>query len=246
MCASEQGERTAGRGQEQSQNYEEKGKEELLTEADELVKQLVNKLPSRVSRGTVSTISKTALKGYAIRASLFHRMTELAEVAIDLYRQDRLIAAIVTTRSAFETAALLYHTYKHIEKVVETGKIGDIDDDLMKVLFGERLPDTDYVSVNILTVIDKLDKVATGVRDMYDGLCEFSHPNWSGVMGAYAKADQDIFTLNFNQKHENIPPEVGLLALIAALSAFENYESAMSAILPNFTKIHEESRENAD
>ena len=246
MCASEQGERMAGRGQEQSQNYEEKGKEELLTEADELVKQLANKLPSRVSRGTVSTISKTALKAYAIRASLFHRMTELAEVAIDLCRQDRLIAVFVTTRSALETTALLYHTYKHIEKVVETGKVGDIDERLMEVLFGERLPDTEVKAVNILTAIDKLDKVATGVRGMYDGLSEFCHPNFLGAMYAYAKADQDVFNLNFNQKHENIQPELGLIALIYALSVFEYYESAMSDILPNFTKIHEESRENTD
>jgi hypothetical protein len=246
MCALEQGERMAGRGQEQSQNYEEMGKEELLTEADELVKQLTKNLPLGVSRESVSTTSKTALKAYVIRASLFHRMTELTEVAVDLYRQDQLIAAFVITRSAFETAALVYHTYKHIKKVVETGKIGDIDERLMEVLFGERLPETEYKTVNILTAIDKLDKEVTGVRDMYDGLCEFAHPNWSGAMGAYVKADQDFFTLNFNQKHENIPPEVGLLALIAALSAFEHYESAMSAILPSFTKIHEEGRENAD
>ena len=227
-------------------NSEEKGKEELLTEADELVKQLAKNLPSRVSRESVSNTSKTALKAYVIRASLFHRMTELAEVAIDLYRQDRLIAAFVITRSAFETAALAYHTYKRIEKVVETGEIGDIDEDLMKVLFGERLPETEWKAVNILTAIDKLEREATGVRDMYEGLCEFAHPNWAGAMGAFATADQDLFTLDFHQKHENIPPEAGLEALIAALITFKHSESAMSDILPNFTKIHEESRENAN
>jgi len=233
-------------GQEEAESYEGKTKEGLLTEAAELVKQLAKNLPSRVSRESVSNISKTALKAYVIRASLFHRIIELAGVAIDLYRQDRLIGAYVITRSAFETAALAYHAYKHIERVVETGKIGNIDDTLMKVLFGERLPETEWKSVNILTPIDKLDKEAKGVRAMYEVLCEFAHPNWAGAMGAYAKADQDFFTLDFDQKHENIPPEAGLEALVAALLAFEHSESSMSGMLADFTKIHEGERENAN
>jgi len=231
----------AKRDQEESHDYEGKGKEELLTEAEYLVKQLAENLPSKVSRELVSDTSKTALKAYVIRASLFHRMAELADVAIDLYRRNRLIAALVITRSAFETAALAYHTCKHIEKVVETGKIGDIDETLMKVLFGERLPEAEWKSINILTAIDKLDKEAPGVRGLYEDLCEFAHPNWSGAMGAYAKADQDYFNLDFDQKHKNVPPEAGLEALIGALVAFEHSESAMSAILPDFTKIHEDS-----
>ena len=221
-------------------------RQELLKEAEELQKQLAKNLPSRVKRESISNTSKTALKAHVIRASLFHRITELAEVAIDLYRQDRLIAAFVITRSAFETAALAHHTYKHIDKVVETGKIGDIDETLMNVLFGERLPESECKAVNILTTIDKLEKEATGVRNLYEGLCEFAHPNWSGAMGAYAKDDQGPFTLDFDQKHENIPPEAGLEALIAALTIFEYSESAMSNILPDFTKLHEESEENAN
>ena len=236
----------AERSQEQSQNSEQKNKEELLTEADELVKQLAKNLPSRVNRESISNTSKTALKAHVIRASLFHRITELAEVAIDLYRQNRLIAAFVITRSSFETAALAHHTYKHIEKVVETGKIGDIDETLMKVLFGERLPESECKAVNILTAINKLDKEAPGARDLYDGLCEFAHPNWSGAVGAYAKDDQGLFTLDFDQKHENIPQEAGLEALTAALETFNYSESAISNILPAFTKLHEESGENSN
>lgn len=227
-------------------NKEIPTRQELLKEAEELQKQLAKNLPSRVSRESISNTSKTALKAHVIRASLFHRITELAEVAIDLYRQDRLIAAFIITRSAFETAALTHHTYKHIEKVVETGKIGDIDETLMKVLFGERLPESECEAVNILTAINKLDKEIPGMRNLYNGLCEFAHPNWSGAMGAYAKDDQGPFTLDFDQKHENIPPEAGLQALIAALETFKHSESNMSSILPAFTKLHEESGEDAN
>lgn len=227
-------------------NKEITTRQELLKEAEELQKQLAKNLPSRVSRESISNTSKTALKVHVIRASLFHRITELAEVAIDLYRQDRLIAAFIITRSAFETAALTHHTYKHIEKVVETGKIGDIDETLMKVLLGERLPESECEAVNILTAINKLDKEIPGMRNLYNGLCEFAHPNWSGAMGAYAKDDQGPFTLDFDQKHENIPPEAGLQALIAALETFKHSESNMSSILPAFTKLHEESGEDAN
>ncbi len=228
------------REQEEPQDCKEEDKEELLIEAVRFTNQLAKNLPSEVTRESVSDTSKTAWKAYAIRASLFHRMTELAEVAIDLSRQDRQVAALVITRAAFETAALMYFTYKHIERVVETRELGDIDNILMKVLMGDRLQNTDIESFNSLTAIDKLDKIAPGIRGLYDGLCEFTHPNWSGAMGAYAKIGEDFFDLKFDQKNENIPAGLELTPLITALDTFEHSNRKLSDILPAFTKIHEE------
>ncbi|MCD6392519.1 MAG: hypothetical protein J7M40_03330 [Planctomycetes bacterium] len=162
-------------------------------------------------------------------------------MAIGLYRQDRQVTALVITRAAFETAALMYYVYRHIEKVVETRELGDIDNTLMKVLFGDKLPDSDIESINLLTAIDKLDKITPYVRDLYDSLCEFTHPNWSGAMGAYAKTGKDFYDLKFAQKDNNVPAEIGLFALIAALGTFEHSARELSDILPAFTKIHEES-----
>jgi hypothetical protein len=56
----------------------------------------------------------------------------------------------------------------------------------MKISLGTKYND-DIVSHNIMTHIDKLEKNYPGIKNYYDALCEFVHPNWDGVQGSYSE-----------------------------------------------------------
>ena len=65
-------------------------------------------------------------------------------------------------------------------------------------------------SYNVLTAVNRLDKEFGGLRQMYDNLCEFTHPNWSGVMGSYSKIDKQEYTLYLGKEHGKPPLAFGL------------------------------------
>jgi len=55
-----------------------------------------------------------------------------------------------------------------------------------------------FTALNILTVIDKLSKYIPNLRDTYDHLCEYAHPNYDGLTGLYCKWE-DIATANISK-----------------------------------------------
>ncbi len=55
-------------------------------------------------------------------------------------------------------------------------------------------------AINVLTLIDKVDKDFPGFRKSYDQLSEYAHPNWCGVLGAYSHLDRDSYTVTFDAR----------------------------------------------
>ena len=155
-------------------------------------------------------------------------------------------------RAAFETAALLYYVCKKIRDAVQTKKVDNIDETLMKVLFGQRRNGTEVQAINIPTTIDHLDKETridsnSYVRYLYDELCEFTHPNWNGTAGYYAHMDVDSFFTTFDQEpKEYFPNDAILLPFNVALMIIEEYDKELKKILPEFTNLHEETWKEKD
>ncbi len=212
------------------------------------------RLPEAINRKNVSDISKTALKAHLIRASLLYRYSDLTNNSTSLSKEGAVIPALILARAAFETAALLYYTYTKIYAVVKTGDMSEIDDILMRIMFGEKLQpiteDANISAVNILTVINSLDKEMEklgiqGIRDLYDGLCEFAHPNFSGAFAAYATQDNP-FSCAFGVKPEYLDADMPLSFLHTSLLILEKCDKDLIEILPKFTKLHESSKPQND
>lgn len=224
------------------------------SELEKKLQCLEARLPEAINRKNVSDISKTALKAHLIRASLLHRYYDLAKNSKTLSNEGSVIPALILARAAFETAALLYYTYTKIDAAVKTGGVSEIDDILMRIMFGERLQqiteDANISAVNILTVINLLDKQmeklgVQGIRDLYDDLCEFAHPNFSGAFGAYATEDNP-FHYAFGVKPECLDADMPLPFLHTSLLILEKCDEALIEILPKFTKLHESSKQQND
>jgi len=225
-------------------------------EFEKKLQRLKSRLPKVISRENVSDISKTALKAHLIHVSLLYRYYELAKNSKKLSEEGAVISALILARAAFETTALLYYTYTKIDATIKTGDISKIDDTLMRIMFGEkrqRIAEVpNILAVNILTVIDLLDKEMgkLGVQDiraLYDDLCEFTHPNFSGAFGAYADASKDNpFHCAFGVKPECLDADMPLPFLHTSFIILESCDEDLIKILPEFTKLHESIKPQND
>ena len=217
-----------------------------LAKAKQLSRQLSSNLPKKIKAASLSHYSKLPFKAFSLREVLIHRITELSEVAVELFESEKLVSAIIMTRAVYETTSVLYWLYKRLKQVCATKELGNIDEFFMKSLFGskneERLPE----SYNILTAINHTDKDFQGYRNAYNSLSEFAHPNWSGLFGAYSKLNQEKIILELGKEVGNIPLSVALPLLLGALTLFIDYYNEMETYLLQFNEICDEICQNSN
>ena len=201
-------------------------------------------LPDRVDPASISHKAKIPFNVITYRESLLHRITELSDSATELYGlPNKAISAIILTRAAQETFALLFVLHINVAKVVKTKKLDGFHEYLMTNTFGYRTKNDDELPTmpNILGAIDKVDKVLGGhFRRSYESLSEYCHPNCAGVHSSYVKIDRENVWADIGTTHtvESIDPIVG--TLLASLELFEYYYNEMSPIMNDFIDICED------
>ena len=218
-----------------------KSREDLLAELQETHQRFVqNLVVEKLHAFSISRTAKTPFKAFCLREALYYRMTDLSGAAIDMYKQNKIVPAIIIIRAAYETAALCFYVYKNLNQAIEKHDSIEIDDFLMKAGHGGKLDEVHYKAFNILTVIKHLDKEFSGLESMYYWLCEVAHPNWPGCEGAYSTLNTEENYVEFSLKNKSIPSGVGLNELSIALVVFEHYYNKMADILPEVVKLCEE------
>jgi hypothetical protein len=230
---------------------------ELLQEAEELYQKLFEALPTRVEckPGTAPKNERIPFKAHLARAALIYRAVDITGAALDLVKKKRPTPAFVLSRCVFETAAVLYLLCQRLQRVVETNKLGNIDDFLNRIAVGGRsefqpeAPDGSIIkSVRISNAIDKLSKEHKGLAREYGFMCEFAHPNFLGTLGSYGKLnkEQDFYSFSLDASYENIPePNVyGLNMLVVSLLIITIYQKKVTEILPKFNECVETKSKN--
>jgi hypothetical protein len=202
-----------------------------LALAKELASNIRSSLPKELYAGAYTLKSKIPFKAASFREVLMHRVSDIAEVAVELYESNRLVPAFIVTRALIETTATLYWLHQKSCEFLEKEDEDSYDEFLMKGMLGSKDGTTKHESYNVLTAVDRLDKEFKGLRQMYDTLCEFTHPNWSGVMGSYSKLDTKENILYLGKEHANPPLAFGLGPLIAGLAIFQDYYNALADVL---------------
>ena len=122
-------------------------------------------LPSRVDPATISHKAMIPFNVLTYRESLLHRITELSDSATELFSSpNKVISAIILTRAAQETFALLYVLHLKMTKVISTKELSGFHEYLMTNTFGYRTEADDDLPTmpNILGAIDKVDKTLGG------------------------------------------------------------------------------------
>jgi hypothetical protein len=213
--------------------------EEALEYIKGLHEQLAANLPPSVERWSISHHAKLPFKAMSLRGILMYRVAELSKAAHHLYEARSLIPAFVLSRAVVETGALLFALLKNMRRVVREQEVGDVDDFLMKALFGRRTPNYDLPAFNVLTLIDHMDKESEGVRNLYDFLCEYTHPNYSGSYGAYGSEDKENYKLNLGVDFERINWQPAILSHLITVREFIKHCEEISGLLADFTAVCE-------
>lgn len=216
---------------------------ERLALAKQFASNIRGSLPKELYAGSFTLKSKIPYKASSFREVLIHRVSDLADVAVELYEANRLVPAFIVTRSVVETTAVAYWLYQKSSDFIEKRDEEAFDEFLMKGMLGSKDGTTKYESYNVLTAVDRLDKEFPGLRDMYNTLCEFTHPNWSGVMGTYSRVEKEKYLLHLGKEHRQPPLAFGLAPLIGGLSIFQDYYNALAKILTSINEHYENSKQ---
>ncbi len=133
--------------------------------------------------------------------------------------------AVILTRAIVETFAVLFDFHKRLDRFLkdEAKDNRALDDFLMRCLMGSRNNPDMPNAVNILNLIDHVEKVAPDFRSVYDSLCECAHPNWAGTFGAFGSIKTETTELELGPLGRIPAYSAGLSVLSGSLIAFEHY-----------------------
>jgi len=215
-----------------------------LQEAIQLNAQLQTLLPEVIHPQEVSSKAKIPYKVLMLRELLIHRMAELSDEARILLSAKKVLPSLILARAAFETTAALFTLRKKIKSVLDSEKLGQIDDEVVKLVLGSRSGIGTVEAFNVLTFIDHLNETFEGLRKTYEDLCDFTHPNWSGCYGVYGQLDRQTKSVTFKKnsgKALEFPYSLGITSLVMALEIFIDHYHELSEILPKFTEVCDEA-----
>lgn len=157
-----------------------------------------------------------------LREILGHRIVDLSEKSIALIENNQLVPAFLVIRATMESVALLYNLHEKIIAAIESTDIDTLSTFLENAALGSRNDDTDFTAQNILTALDKLERKYNGVREMYDQLSEFCHPNFAGLMASYSRLDKDNIVIILGPDNEP-PMPLGDTPFVVSLKIGEHY-----------------------
>ena len=171
----------------------------ILQEARSEIAMLSASLPKEVDLLGLSTEYKTGAKVLMLREAIIWRMEELSRNALARLDDNDLVASAMLTRGVMETTAAVVYLDKLVTRGINEGITDDLDDKLTGFLTGSRIWEELGGAINVLTMIDAVEKVIPGYRRNYEVLCEYAHPNWSGTHGAYATINKETYTVTLSR-----------------------------------------------
>ena len=212
-----------------------------LSECKSFLKQINERLAKKITAYDLGYKAKLPFKAMSLHELLLHRVADLSETAINLFELKKMVPATIITRAVYETTAILYSLGVKIEEVIRTKNVENIDQFIMKSLFGGRVKNAPIECTNILGAVDRINKKFMRFKDSYDDLSEYAHPNWSGLMGSYGNLAKETATLHLGREASKISAMVALPLLAASLAIFLHYYDEIKKRLPEFNNICEES-----
>lgn len=198
-------------------------------------------LPKEISVGTFSITAKIPFKVHSLREALYHRVSNLSDVTLNLLLKSEYVPSLILIRSIMECTAVMFYLDKFVRKCISDNKIGDFDDRVMKLIFGSKDGTTSLQAMNILTIIDHWNKDTPIIRQIYDDLSEFAHPNWSGVDGSYVKIDKKRLIARFKKitDKNSKPYELALVAFDSSIRSFIYFYDGIAEFLKKFAELCE-------
>jgi len=183
--------------------------------------------------------SKLPYKAASLRELIIYRVETLTQDAIELFDKKRIISAFIITRALIETISVIIVLNNKISSFLNNKKTNELDTFLNSCLIGDRIGVTGISTTNVLTLIDIVNKKYQGFREDYNRLSEFTHPNWSGVLGPFGNIDSEEYVLNLSKNTNNIPIEFGTGPLSYGLGFFIYYYNECASLIKELNEYFE-------
>jgi hypothetical protein len=167
---------------------------------------LVNRRKSAVVVEGPLVKSKTAWKCAVLQQALLYRVTMLANGCSAEWNSGNIVCSLLCGRGLLETIALSLFIGDELKALSTAADVASIDNFLNEHLFSTRREAIigdgfGHRARSLLTYIDKLDKrvKGAGVRDAYEFMSEWCHPNGSGHLFTYGEIDKSTGTVTFSE-----------------------------------------------
>jgi hypothetical protein len=130
-----------------------------------------------------------------LRQALTYRTVDLVESAMSAWSSGSWLSSLITGRAAIETVALAHEIKHQMRKLIDGKDATGLNALAQRQLYAAKvkpyLLDPKFLAKTILSAVDRLNKEVPDVREYYDALSEFAHPNARGHRLFYGKFDQE-------------------------------------------------------
>ncbi len=201
-------------------------------------------LVSRVVMDEAFPTHKCPGKMFSLLQAGLRRNLELSSAFIDAFNAHLCLPTFVLSRAILETGCLVFDAWERLEHAVEAGGRDELlafDDHIMRAILGTRTsidgsePD-EYSAPNILSIIDRLERNGIShLRDHYDFMSEYVHPNYPGLISAYTQPDTSGYGVTYLERpaeeqpdllaHPLVGATVGVGILMIAADGFQEMKS---------------------
>lgn len=203
-----------------------------------LLAQLAARLPTEIVASKLSRVSKYPYKAAVLDAALGRRTLELSRATMDLVDRGQDLPAAFTSRGVMETAALILHLARRLERAVSERRLGDTDDFLMRGLVGWNAPYSTWRPLSVSTAIDHAEKQVPQFKERYSFLCDVVHPNWMGTHASFVQQDERVLKAAFGRR-EPIGWQPILVSLLLSVALSIHASSRVEDVLPGFVELSE-------
>ena len=129
------------------------------------------------------------------------RLLMFVEGGIDEYEKGRPLLAFTAARSMYESIAAFYDFTTQFNELLDKGDLEGARQFLMSRTFATRLPehlepDGSNKAINIVTLVQRLDKKIPQFEEAYNRMSEFVHPNAYGSAVHFHKIENGVATFS--------------------------------------------------
>lgn len=191
-----------------------------------------------------SPVAKIPLKARIILQIALRRNLELGTSFVQSFNAQLFVPLFIEARAIIETGCLAWDVQDRIKQVIQASDkkaLDDLDRHLKNVLLGAKTKSwagnsDKYPAPNVLTIIDRLTKAELpNLREHYEVISEFAHPNYAGMQGAYVKTNKaarqaTFIDCPFKDRSELLDIACGSahVGLDMSVTAVEYYEQVLT------------------
>jgi hypothetical protein len=194
---------------------------EAVEEGNACLERLLAQRKSEITLSGPFVESRTGWKCAVLQQAFLYRVCALANGVAGEWNCGNIIASVTLSRSLLETIVVADYIRDEMLRLRDpmNREASDAIDDLCsRHLFATRnqaiIDSGSGISpVNILNYVDKFDKKIPSVREAYDFLSEYAHPNGTGQFFTYGELDRKTGRVAF---HESAPRVRGIKGHVMA------------------------------